>query len=121
MARTVTITMTTTKTLGQIAYEASKPGIVKHWHDLHDCEREEWERIAEAVAKAIEADRTVTIPHVRLEPLTNNPSQPLPAWPGVITTTRPGYQQDGAPSIVCGADGIRFKSENVTINGEASK
>lgn len=53
MARTVTIT--TTKSIGQIAYEASRG--TAEWENLPPSERIRWENIAEAVAKAIDADR----------------------------------------------------------------
>lgn len=102
MARTVTITTTTTKTLGQIAYDASDPAENRaHW--------------------TIDAERAVSNATISIGRPTNDPQQPLPVWPGVITTTRPGYQRDGAPSIVRGADGIRIKADSVTVNGEAAK
>lgn len=56
-----TVTVSTTKTLGQVAYEASDPpNNHARWHDLSADLRTMWERIAEAVAKALE--RPVHVP-----------------------------------------------------------
>lgn len=92
MARNVTITTTVTKTIGQIAYEAS--GEAKRiglWECIPSEHRDKWEAIAEAVAKALDAERAASVPHVCLTPLTNDPRQPLPVWPGVITPAIPHY------------------------------
>lgn len=87
--RNVTITTTVTKTIGQIAYEGLPRTIP--WSKVPDDVRAEWEAIAEAVAKALDAERAASVPHVRLTPLTHDPQQPLPVWPGVF----PYVPQDG--------------------------
>lgn len=114
MARTITITTTVTKTIGQIAYEATDPSVP--WSKLTPIERDRWEAIAEAVAKALDAERATTTPHVRLTPLTHDPQQPLPVWPGEIVQApgpkewppRPGYSPHGDPlmsAVVSSAGG----------------
>lgn len=83
--RTVTITTTTTKTIGQIAYEASDPTEHRaHWHDLTDERRAKWERIAEAVAKALE--RPV---HVPTPVSVGNPSHPFNIPGQLVPAPRP--------------------------------
>jgi hypothetical protein len=86
--RTVTVATVTTKTLGQIAYEASDPTENRaHWCNLSDVERGRWERIAEAVAKALELNVHVPAPvsvdiHGRLVPSPQpaDPFNPV-TWP----------------------------------------
>jgi hypothetical protein len=84
--RTVTVTTTTTKTIGQIAYEASGDvPRVGSWGSLPSEDHRRWERIAEAVAKAL--DPTV---HVPAPVSVGGPSCPFNISGRLVPAPRPG-------------------------------
>ena len=88
MARTITITTTVTRTIGQIAHEATDPSVP--WSKLTPIERDRWEAIAEAVA-----DPTPSAPRPRPRPPDPADTRPAATASGVARRDRPSTRTKG--------------------------